>query len=280
MEIIDKIMKTNIQKKKLVIITGVTGAIGNAFLAKYSREENTVIYGISRKAEDVNEFVNTQTGKFFPSTFICDLGSLREEKILEFVNKIDFEIFESVTYIHLLGLYPFEVDKFGKFYVENDKDGDGINDTVLELSYRVFKFFNDSIIKKVDKIGISFESITFGSLADEHRPLVHQSWWRVMQMTSDYMKKLSTNHGMHLIKISSVTCTHEIITRPHVFIQTDADMKYWLLPHEITNRFFAQIEKDKIDKFKGYHEYQIYNIKPDFDPEYYENFKFTPRKKK
>jgi hypothetical protein len=268
------------KNKKLVIITGITGAIGNAFLAKYSRDENTVVYGISRKAEDMNEFVNIETGKFFPSTFICDIGSLRQEKILEFVNKINFEIFESVTYIHLLGLYPFEVDKFGKFSVENDKDGDGINDTVLELSYRVFKFFNDGIIKKTEVSNTSFSSITFGSLADEHKPLVHQSWWRVMEMTKEYMKKLSKNHGMHLIKISSVTCTHEIITRPHVFIQTDADMNYWVLPHEITDRFFAKIEENKIDLFSRFHEYEIYNKKPGFDSEYYENFKFTPRKTK
>lgn len=269
-------MKTNTQKKKLVIITGITGAIGNAFLAKYSREENTAICGISRKAEDVSSFINPENNKFFPATFIANLGDLTEQNIKSFAEKINYNEFESATYVHGLGLYPFEINKIGQHVVENDKDGDGINDTVLELSHRVFKFFVENLSKNSINSGAKFASVIFGGIADVHKPLAHQSWWRVMGMTKDYMKKQKDNIGMNLINISSVVCSHEIITRPHVFTQTDADLKYWLLPHEIPDRFFAENE----NMFSGYHEYEFFHIRPNFDPNYYENFKFTPRKVK
>lgn len=271
-------METNTQKKKLIVISGITGAIGNAFLAKYSREDNTVIYGISRKAESIESFIDPRTDKLFTSTFIANIGDLDQKCIGNFIDKINFTEFESIIYIHALGLYPFEINHEGKLHVENDKDGDGINDTVLELSHRVFKIFLSSFSKGAQEHNVRFGTLIFGGIADIHKPLAHQSWWRVMEMTKEYMGKNSQNIGMNMVNISSVVCSHEIVTRPHVFTQTDADMKYWLLPHEIPNRFFVEIQRKGLNIFSGYHEYEFYNIKPDFDPHYYENYKFTPRK--
>lgn len=271
-------MNTNTQKKKLIVISGITGAIGNAFLAKYSREDNTVIYGISRKAESIESFIDPKTGKLFTSTFIANIGELDQKCIGNFINKINFAEFESIIYIHALGLYPFEIDSHGKLSVENDKDGDGINDTVLELSHRVFKMFVNTFSDNALKNNVRFGTLIFGGIADVHKPLAHQSWWRVMEMTKEFMGKNSQNIGMNVINISSVVCSHEIVTRPHVFTQTDADMKYWLLPQEIPDRLFVEIKRKNLDIFSGYREFEFYNTKPDFDPHYYENYKFTPRK--
>lgn len=271
-------MQTNTQKKKLVVISGITGAIGNAFLAKYSRDDNTVIYGISRKAESVGCFVDPKTSKLFTSTFITNIGDLDQKCIGNFIDQINFKEFESVIYIHCLGLYPFEIDSHGKPCIENDKDGDGINDDVLKLSHRVFKMFVNGFADKAKANNVRFGTLIMGSLADTHKPLVHQSWWRVMEMTKEFMGKNSKDIGMNMINISSVVCSHEIITRPNVFTQTDADMKYWLLPHEIPDRFFADIKRKGLDIFSGYREFEFYNTKPDFNPHYYENYKFTPRK--
>jgi len=269
------------KKKKLVIISGITGAIGNAFLCKYSREENTVIYGISRKAENINEFIDKETGKLFPATFIADIEGLKKENILSLVDNIDYSFFESVTYVHLLGLYPFEVNKKGEITVENDKDGDGINDNVLELSYRVFKNFTEEIHKHTKKENIDFALITMGGIADKYKPMAHQSWWRVKEINRDWMKSIASDStGLTIIDICSVVCSHEIITRPHVFVQTDAYVKYWIFPHEIVDRFFKKVKGGEINVFKGFSETEIFNIKPGFDLEYYENFKFTPRKVK
>lgn len=271
-------MQTNSQKKKLVIISGITGAIGNTFLAKYSREDNTVIYGISRKAEHVESFVDPKTGKLLTSTFIARIGELDQDSIDGFTNQINFSEFESVIYIHCLGLYPFGIDAHGKPCIEDDKDGDGINDDVLKLSHRVFKMFVNGFADKARETDVRFGTFILGSLADIHKPLAHQSWWRVLEMTKEFMAKNSRDIGMNLINISSVVCSHEIVTRPHVFTQTDADMKYWLLPHEIPDRLFVEVRRKGLDIFSGYREFEFYNTKPDFDPHYYENYKFTPRK--
>lgn len=271
-------METNNQKKKLVVISGITGGIGNAFLAKYSREDNTVIYGISRKASSIEGFTDPKTGKLFTASFIANIGGLDQKSISNFIDQINFKEFESIIYVHCLGLYPFEINSEGKLYVENDKDGDGINDMVLELSHRVFKIFVNRFSENAIKNKVKLRTVIFGGIADIHKPLVHQSWWRVMEMTQKFMRQNSKDIGMNMINISSVVCSHEIVTRPHVFTQTDADMRYWLLPHEIADRFFLEIEEKSPNVFCGYHEYSFYNIRPSFDAKYYENYKFTPRK--
>ena len=195
-------MQTNNQKKKLIVISGITGAIGNAFLAKYSREDNTVIYGISRKAEHVGSFVDPKTGKLFTSTFIANIGELDQNCIGNFIDKINFAEFESVIYIHCLGLYPFEIDAHGKSCIENDKDGDGINDDVLKLSHRVFKMFVNGLADRARESNVRFGTFILGSLADVHKPVAHQSWWRVLEMTKEFMAKNSRDIGMNLINIS------------------------------------------------------------------------------
>ena len=43
---------------KLVIISGVSGALGNTFLSKYGRQNNVVVYGISRKAVNFSKFID------------------------------------------------------------------------------------------------------------------------------------------------------------------------------------------------------------------------------
>ena len=130
--------------KKLVIISGITGAIGNALLAKYSKQESTVIYGISRRAINLNNFINPKNNKFYLNTFICSLAETTaqdyETSYNEFINLVDFASFSEIIYIHALGVYPFEANKTGEYIVEYDADGDGIDDRCTFLSYNLFRF--------------------------------------------------------------------------------------------------------------------------------------------
>ena len=98
-------------KKELVIVAGVTGAIGNALLAKYA--PNAVVYGISRKALPYINFIDPNTTKLYPNTFICTIGELNEENINTLINSIDIDKFSSITYFHSVGLYPFEINSRG-----------------------------------------------------------------------------------------------------------------------------------------------------------------------
>lgn len=262
-------------KKELVIITGITGAIGNALLAKYA--PNAIVYGISRKGLHNSNFINPETSRLYPKTFICSIGELNAKNIHTFIESIDINQFSSIIYFHLIGLYPFEINNKGEHWVENDKNGDGINDITHNLTYEIFKIFSLKI-KSLAKIsGISGRSLIFGGIADKHEPIVHYSWWQTMKKTRNYMKKnASENFGFHIINISSVSCSHEIITRPFIFIHTDAQIKYWLDPSELINKI---IQKNKSKKsFSGFHEYEIFNKVPRFNGSYYNDNLFTPRK--
>lgn len=261
--------------KNLVIISGITGAIGNAFLYEYAKKENTVIYGLSRKGASLNDFLKNEATQLPAKTLITNIGELTTENIENFVKTIPTQEFESITYVHALGLFPFEINPTGESVVENDKDNDGINDEVKHLSHDVFVQMVTSLEKNVNT---KIATVFFGSLSDHFKPTAHQSWWKTKSLVKKFMQSKSATIGSNIIDISSVICTHEIITRPFVFTNTDAEIKYWLSPVELTHRFFDQIKKSNIDIFKGFREFEIFNKKPGFKVEYYEDVNFTNQK--
>lgn len=263
-------MKNN--KKKLVIISGVTGAIGGALFTVYGQRKDTVIYGISRKAQPVEVFLKGGTMPL--ATLICSIGNdLGYNRLLQ---AIDYDHVSEVVYIHALGLYPFEVDKNGSIKIENDNNGDGVNDEVNRLTFESFVLAT-SILNKYWN-GRS-KCIIFAGIADKYRPLVHQSWWKTIEKVKGYMiKKVSDNSKLSMLvfNISSVLCPHEVITRPFVFTNTDADPRYWLDPYEL-----AKFVVNKTGSTLGYKEYEKFRIKPGFkEDSYYIDKSFTPRKVK
>jgi len=258
--------------KELVIISGITGALGNSLLAQYGRKRNTIVYGISRQAENIKSFINPNTKKLYLSTLIFSLQKFDKRNYDSFVDLINFPKFSKVIYIHSLGHYPFELNKKGEHFVRNDKDGDGIDDLCQFLSYDVFSFM---VSKLLNSTKLPLQISVFGGLADKHKPLVHRSWWKTFEKTKDYMKSINKkNVGRHVFNISSVLCTHELTTRPYVFIKTDANPRFWLSPEEVSKKVVRKLRKNKT----GYFEHEIFHVKPNFDKEYYVDKKFTPRK--
>ncbi|MFA5024790.1 MAG: hypothetical protein WC523_07640 [Patescibacteria group bacterium] len=262
--------------KRLVIISGITGAIGNALLAEYGKQKSTVIYGISRQALNLKNFVNPESNKFYLNTFVCSLKKTvaqnYERNYNEFFNLIDFDNFFEVIYIHALGVYPFEVNEKGKYIVEHDSDGDGVDDRCTFLSYNLFRFVTAKIIEKTT---VPVHCAIFGGLADKHGPQAHKSWIYTINKTKEYMKNVANNRiHMLILNISSAICSHELITRPFVFINTNADHSCWLSPFEIGKK----IVKEFRTKTGGYHEKDIFNHWAEFKPDYYQDRNFTPKK--
>lgn len=257
--------------KKIVIISGVTGAIGSTLLAEYGQDINSVIYGISRKAVALDKFIID--GKLPQRTLICGLSIPDEyEKLFTAINYSDVE---EVTYIHAVGLYPFEVNKDGIVTVENDNDGDGINDETWKLTYEAFTAATSSLAKYWSG---KTKAVIFGGIADIHEPAVHQSWWKTIKKVKDFMKESVARNpllSMLVFNISSVLCPHEIITRPFVFIHTDADQTRWLHPYELAQ--FVVLKTN--ESAPGFYELDKFRIKEGFKiDEYYKDATFTPRK--
>lgn len=260
----------NKKTRRIIVISGVTGAIGSALLAEYAKSSNNIVYGISRKALPVKSFL--RKGKLPHKTLICSVGeSLDYESLFKYINYC----VEEVIYIHALGLYPFEVNSRGNIVVENDRDMDDINDEVTKLTFNGFTTATQSLQKYWS--GKS-KCVIFGGIADKHKPLVHQSWWKTIEKVKGYMKaevKKNKSLSMIVFNISSVLCPHEIITRPFVFTHTDADQAYWLSPYELSRFVVNEVSK----KEKGFYELEKFKIKPNFSLNtYYKDKQFKPRK--
>jgi hypothetical protein len=260
-----------IYMKRIIIITGVTGAIGSALLAEYAQNKENIIYGISRKALPLDSFLINE--KLPQTTLICRIQIPEEwDKLCKAIN---FSDIEEVIYIHGMGHYAFEVSKDGVVAIENDQDGDGINDETFRLTYIAF---TTAINELETHWNGSLKTVIFGGIADIHRPAVHQSWWKTIERTKLYMQNFASTHPlstMLVFNISSVLCPHEIITRPFVFIHTDADQTKWLNPHEL-----AEFVVEKVSSISsGFQEIEKFRRKENFDVDtYYKDESFTPRK--
>jgi hypothetical protein len=220
----------------------------------------------------VNHFL--KNNKLPIATLACSIGDDMDFESL--FQKIDVDKVRDITYVHCVGLYPFEVDRNGSIVVSNDNDGDGINDEVNKLTY--LSFVNaTSTLQKYWKGKLN--GAIFAGLADKHRPAVHKSWWKTIEKVKNYMRSsvgMNKSLSMTVFNISSVLCPHEVITRPFVFINTDADPKFWLNPFEL-----ARFVVSKLNSVTGYHEFDKFRSKLGFVEEtYYKDEYFTPTKVK
>lgn len=78
-----------------------------------------------------------------------------------------------------------------------------------------------------------------------------------------------------ILNISSVICPHEIIARPFVFQNTNADPIFWLMPHEVAERVVALI----FSKKNGFVEDELFHKADYYEKDYFTGTKFTNRKK-
>lgn len=264
-------------KKDLIIINGVTGAIGSACLAHFASQKDTVVYGLTRKGRWY--YYGVPDGKKLPlATLFYSLTGvdpLTQRSVGGFARLIDKTKFKSIRYIHCIGHYPFEVIKSGKYVVRRDNDGDGVDDRCQELTFRYFTLLYEAL----SKIGLN-QAFIFGSIADKHRPLVHKSWWLTMDKLKQAIAFKQSNDQtlppVVVVNISSVLCPKEIVERPFVFTNTNANPAYWLQPHEIAlfvHKLF-RVNKQRL------YEVDLFKKVPNFNTTYYKNSNFTTRKVK
>ncbi len=255
-------------KKNLFIINGCSGAIGNACLSILAQNPNNVVYGLSRKANHFTSF-----GKTLPEkTIVFSIGNdIADKKVLtDFEKTIPKKAFSSINYIHAVGYYPFELNQLGKIEVENDLDGDGINDTCKKLTLDAFTRTCE-VLKK----DCQFKALIFGGLADKFEPEVHQSWWKIISKVREYMRiNITDKVSMNILNISSVICFHELQTRPFVFTNTDGDASFWLTPYEVAEKVYSTLSVST-----GFSEQDFFKPAPYYQEDYFSNEKFTPRKK-
>ena len=257
--------------KTLIIINGVTGAIGSACLARFCRQGKNVV-GLSRRALAADQFCIN--GLLPPCTLLCSIGDITKQEDCDvFARKLDISQFDRILYIHAVGLYPFELDETGRIQVLHDYDGDGVDDRVHALSYTAFF----AMVRALRNTGLPVTAVTFGGIADAFHPEVHQSWWKTMELVQTKMRERIIGDPrlcfIHL-NISSVLCPHELLTRPFVFRDTDAQPQFWLTPDEVAQEV---IRLDTIDR-PALSVTELYHKSTYYSETYFEDSTFTPRK--
>lgn len=254
------------KKKTLVIINGVTGAIGNACLAEFSRCENVTIIGLSRQARHYRSFMD---GEYLAEgSFICSVGDITKKQDCEaFAAAINSSSYARIIYVHAVGLYLLELDRL---------------DTSSVVDGRVVKLTHDAFVSMVEALstmGKPLRMLIFGGLSDKHHPRVYKSWWTVMERVKARMRKFVMSHEnmrFCLLNISSVVCSNEMITRPYVFIKTDAIPRYWLQPHEVSEEVVALTVSGKLGRIV---EKDLFRPSDYYHDGYYTEPEFSKRKK-
>jgi len=262
--------------KTLVIINGVTGAIGEACLARMSREHEIIVIGLSRQGQSIDRFC--KDGKLPSNSNIYSIGMdvSSVDACTHFIGTLDVSNIQKIIYIHAIGVYPFELDSNGQICVSNDVDGDGIDDRVLALSYKAFF----AMVESLRTLKVEVSALIFGGIADKYHPAVHKSWWTVMERIRVRMKEFcleNTQSSMFILNISSVICAHEILTRPFVFQDTDADAKFWLMPCEVAEKVGTLVFSSTRH---GFVEDELFHKSDYYGSDYFEDTSFTDRKKK
>jgi hypothetical protein len=260
-----------VKPKTLVVIAGVTGAIGSACLAKYGCLPDTTIIGISRQAIPASAYLSN--APCLPDgTLLCSIGNITTQTDCRaFAAMICRESYTEIAYVHALGIYPFELDVSGDVSVSHDDDGDGIDDRVVSLSYDAF--FH--MVGALSGLGLPVKALIFGGIADKHRPAVHRSWWTVMERVKARMREsVNAQIAFAVLNISSVLCPHELLTRPFVFTATDACPQFWLRPDEVADKTVTTLQGAT-----GYVEVELFHRSLYYREGYYVDERFTLRKR-
>ncbi len=258
--------------KTLIIINGVTGALGGACLARFSRANDATIIGLSRQAPAADMFC--VDGYLPDRTLVCAIGDISsQEDCMSFARKLRVSNYEKIIYVHAVGVYPFEVGKDGALEISHDQDGDGVDDRVVNLSYKAFL----GMAEALQSTGLPIKALIFGGLGDKSKPMVHTSWWKVMDKIKARMFEIvhiSPATSFFLLNISSVICPHELITRPYVFQRTNASPEYWLMPSEVADRVFQLT----YNHMSGFIIDEIFHRSNYYESDYFADTKFTKRK--
>lgn len=248
---------------KLIIISGATGSIGQEILKKYLVEHNTLIYGISRRGVSMNDHATLPDHHLMVNVNLYDPTSIQQ-----FVAKIPVKPYESISYFHLVGEFKTEINKNLKIEIQNDLDGDGIDDKVFGLVAASYKVMVGSLQQISNTAKCEINIASFGSLADQHDIDCFSSFRRSREEVKRFSKECHEKNALshfYLFSTSTILAADEMLERPYIF-STAVSPVYWITPHELVQRAVGFMELQK-----GYVEEDIYLSNPTFSNDYFSN---------
>ncbi len=249
--------------KTLVIISGVSASIGQEILKKYLLEQDTLIYGITRKG------VNLDDLSVLPEHHLAVKVDLNNpDSITEFINKIPKNQYKRINYFHSVGEFKTEINKNLELVIENDINNDGIDDKVFGLVAEAYKDMVTGLNNLSKECNCEFNVTSFGSLADEHDIECFTSFRKSRKIVEAFSNEIhagNPNANIYLFHTSTILSADELIERPYIFA-THVNPVYWITPTELVKKAigFMELEKGVVKK-------DIYLSNPNFSTDYFDN---------
>ncbi len=245
----------NRKNKKLIIVAGASGEIGDVFLEKFSKLKNFDLIGISRGLKPIKHYDNL-------SWIHADLSKPDDLKIA--FREVDFSKYKKVILIHSIGVDKFENTNFPKI-----EPLESIDSVVYQSNVNTYKYLTWIVIEKIEqarKNGLKIKLILsmLGSVADRHNVIFLTSFSESKNIVRAYIQNSVRQHNWIsglVINISSTITKSALNVRPH------SDTTYWLTPEDVVEKAFPKL----VGINAGYKEMDIFKKDPNFEKDYYNN---------
>jgi hypothetical protein len=233
---------------KLVIITGITGKLGNEYLRYFANLEKFVCMGFSRRAPEAK----------YPNVIYRYFDLLDKKTSKEVISQIDLKNYEEVILIHPIGRFKFEF--WGK---GGDTNNDGIDDEIFASNVSTFLNIAEPLYQKIKINQIPLTLCAFGSITDRYNVPFWKSYTKSKNKLREIIKSYCKNSNVKgiFINVSTTDTGNERNLRPH------ADRTFWLAPKEIVNSSIKTI----LSRKNNWSEINIYKPNPNFNPTWYTN---------
>ncbi|PCI25094.1 hypothetical protein COB57_02650 [Candidatus Peregrinibacteria bacterium] len=226
--------------KKIVIISGASGSLGEGYLKHFSNELNFTSIGLAR-TETKNKINNVEY-------IYCDL--LDEINVKNKINKINFEQYSEIIFIHPVGKFKFE-------YKNNLNE---IDTQIYNSNVMTFINISNILSPLAERKKITF--CCFGSVSDKYDVPYWRSYTQSKKELKRRIQEASENNNNIrgvFINVSTVTTGNENKLRPF------ANKKYWLKPEKIVKMSLSEIISGK----SQFIELDIFEPCPHFQDTYY-----------
>jgi hypothetical protein len=242
--------------KKLVIIAGAAAEIGSSYCKEI----------ISQNIDCIAVIRNTAMVFDSPylNVIVCRLDV--EKDIEEKFSAINFDIYDSVIYLHAIGTDAFEPRGYPTI-----RPLETIPPIVYDANVNSFKYLFRYCIKRIKDIRhstgkkISFKTAIIGGVPDKYTPFVIESFCEAKFILRQYIQSSVSLYSEWCsglsINITSTNIKGAFRVRPY------ADTTYWLTPQEVVDGSMHNLLSDDL----GYKEMDIIKKDPNFVPSYYEN---------
>lgn len=245
------------KNKKLIIIAGAAGEIGNEFCKQLAEQHIDCIAVVRNKAIAITSLCI--------KSIRCHLDN--QQEIEQKFAGVDFEAYDEVVFLHTIGVDKFDSRGYPTIHTMNTIDPDVYNTNVNSFKYLMRYCVQRirSINLHRDDTKINFKIAIIAGVADKYAPFVIESFCEAKFILRQYIQSQVGLYPEWVSGLSiNVTST---ITQSALAVRPYADTTYWLTPEELV----SQSADSLISIEKGYKEIDIIKSLPNFVDGYYEN---------